>query len=81
MMNISSYKKEVGLMKLENLIAARETVSTESFPIPDKELLSRFEQIYTGAVNDVLRQFCLLEHRLTATKAMSPLGGYLPSAT
>jgi hypothetical protein len=26
-----------------------------AFPIPEKELLSRYEQLYTGAVNDVLR--------------------------
>lgn len=51
-------------MNLEKLIQTRESVSTEPFPIAVKELLSRFEQLYTGAVNDVLREFCLLEQAL-----------------
>lgn len=63
-MSIDAYKKEVGLMNLENLIQARETVTIEPFPIPEKELLARFEQLYTGAVNDVLREFCLLKQAL-----------------
>ncbi len=58
------YKKEVGMMKLEKLIAEREYISTRTFPIPDNELLLRFEQLYTGAVNDVLREFCLLNQAL-----------------
>ena len=63
-MSIDTYKKEVGLMNLEKLIEARETVKCEPFPIPEKELLLRFEQLYTGAVNDVLREFCLLDQAL-----------------
>lgn len=63
-MSIDTYKKEVGLMNLENLIRTRESVDIQPFPIPDKELLSRFEQLYTGAVNDVLREFCLLQQAL-----------------
>jgi len=58
------FRKEVGMMNLEKIIAERETISTCVFPIPDKELLSRFEQLYTGAVNDVLREFCLLNQAL-----------------
>jgi regulator of RNase E activity RraA len=57
-------QKEAKLMKLENLIAAREEVSIKPFPIPQAELLKRFEQLYTGAVNDVLREFCLLDQAL-----------------
>jgi regulator of RNase E activity RraA len=52
------------MMNLEKLIAAREGVSTQEFPVPQKELLGRFEQLYTGAVNDVLREFSLLEQAL-----------------
>ncbi len=63
-MSTDQYKKEIGMMNLEKLIAEREGVSTQSFPIPGKELLSRYEQLYTGAVNDVLREFCLLEQAL-----------------
>lgn len=51
-------------MNLEKLIESRERISTVEFPIPVKELLSRFEQLYTGAVNDVLREFCLIEQAL-----------------
>lgn len=58
------FRKEVGMMNLERLIAEREFISTNSFPIDDKELLARFEQLYTGAVNDVLREFCLLNQAL-----------------
>jgi 4-hydroxy-4-methyl-2-oxoglutarate aldolase len=54
-------QKEAKMMKLEKLIAARETVSTKAFPIPVKEILSRFEQLYTGAISDVLREHALLD--------------------
>jgi regulator of RNase E activity RraA len=58
------FRKEVGMMNLEKIIAEREAISTKIFPIPDNELLSRFEQLYTGAVNDVLREFCLINQAL-----------------
>jgi regulator of RNase E activity RraA len=58
------FRKEVGMMNLEALIAERESISTKAFPIEDNELLHRFEQLYTGAVNDVLREFCLLNQAL-----------------
>ncbi len=51
-------------MKLEKLVELRENVSTKTFPVAEKELLTRFEQLYTGAVNDVLREFCLLNQTL-----------------
>jgi 4-hydroxy-4-methyl-2-oxoglutarate aldolase len=63
-MSIDQYKKEIGMMNLERLIEEREEISRVSFPISDKELLNRFEQLYTGAVNDVMREFCLLEQAL-----------------
>lgn len=63
-MNVEQYKKEVGMMNLEKLIESREHVSQDVFPIPEKELLTRFEQLYTGAINDVLREFCLLSQAL-----------------
>jgi len=63
-MSIDTYRKEVGMMNLEKLIETREDISTKEFPVPTKELLARFEQLYTGAVNDVLREFCLLEQAL-----------------
>lgn len=63
-MSVDQYKKEVGLMNLEKLIESREGKSEASFPMSEKELLQRFEQLYTGAVNDVLREFCLLNQAL-----------------
>lgn len=63
-MSIGLYKEEIGMMRLENLINAREKVSDIVFPIPENELLSRYEQLYLGAVNDVLREFCLLNQAL-----------------
>ena len=63
-MSTDQYKKEVGMMNLEKLIADRETISKKEFPIPEKELLARFEQLYTGAISDVLREFCLLNQSL-----------------
>ncbi len=62
--DIQAYKKEVGMMNLEKLIAARETISTEPFPIADEELLARYEQLYTGAISDVLREHALLDQAL-----------------
>ncbi|MEO6003935.1 MAG: RraA family protein [Opitutus sp.] len=60
----SLLQKEAKMMKLERLIAARETVSTQPFALPVKEMLARYEQLYTGAVSDVLREFCLLDQAL-----------------
>ena len=63
-MSSQQLKNEVAMMHLEQLIKEREKVSVTSFPIPEKELLSRYEQLYTGAINDVLREFCLLNQAL-----------------
>ncbi len=63
-MSVDQYKKEVGMMNLEKLIESREAKTIVIFPIDDKELLYRYEQLYTGAVNDVLREFCLLDQAL-----------------
>lgn len=62
--SVDQYKKEVGMMNLDSLIAEREGRSEVSFPVPDGELLQRFEALYTGAVNDVLREFCRLDQAL-----------------
>lgn len=63
-MSVDAYKKEVGMMKLDKLIETRESVSDKPFPVSVKELLSRYEQLYTGAISDVLREFCLLDQAL-----------------
>jgi regulator of RNase E activity RraA len=77
-MSIEHYKKEIGMMNLEKLIDSRETVSSTGFPIPEKELLCRFEKLYTGAVNDVLREFCLLNQALP--NRIKPLREYRTTA-
>jgi len=63
-MSVENYKKEIGMMNLEKLIETRESISKKEFPVPEKELLSRFEQLYAGAVCDVMREFCLLNQAL-----------------
>lgn len=63
-MSINQYKKEVEMMKLDKLIEMREGISDKQFPISTHELLQRFEKLYTGAVNDVLREFCLMNQAL-----------------
>jgi regulator of RNase E activity RraA len=63
-MSTDQWKKEVEMMNLEGLVEAREGVSKKKFPIPEKELLNRFEELYTGSVNDVLRELCFLDQAL-----------------
>jgi regulator of RNase E activity RraA len=63
-MSIDSYKKEVSMMNLDKLTEERQRIPDTSFPITDTELLERYEQLYTGAISDVLREFCLLEQSL-----------------
>lgn len=60
----SMLQKEAKMMNLEKLIASRESVSIKEFPVPVKEVLARYEKLYTGAINDVMREFCLLEQAL-----------------
>lgn len=57
-------QKEAELMKLEELIRTRERIPDCEFPIPVKELCERYEKLYTGAINDVLRERCLLDQNL-----------------
>ncbi len=57
-------QKEAKMMKLENLIREREGISKVEFPVPVKELLQRYEALYTGAINDVMREFCMLNQAL-----------------
>jgi len=57
-------QQECMMMKLERLIDQRESISTKPFPVPLQELLARYEKLYTGAINDVLRELCRLEQAL-----------------
>ena len=51
-------------MNLDKLIAQRERKEQKPFPVSEEELCARYEQLYTSAVNDVLREFCLLDQAL-----------------
>ncbi len=58
-------------MKLDKLIETREKISSKEFPIPVKELCARYEALFTGVINDVLREYCLMDQALPA--AIAPL--------
>jgi len=79
-MSVEKYKKEVGMMNLERLIEAREDIPAIDFPVEDKVLLLRYEQLYTGAVNDVLREFTLLNqalpHRIKPLREYKTVAGF-----
>lgn len=51
-------------MNIEKLIEHQEGIIDVEFPISIEELLSGLENLYTGAVNDALREFCLLNQAL-----------------
>ena len=43
-------------MKLDNLKAKLDNINLSKLTIPEKEICERFEKLYTGAVNDVMRK-------------------------
>lgn len=51
-------------MKLDKLREKLDAIDLTPFPVSDRELCERFEQLYTGAVNDVLREFTLMDQAL-----------------
>ncbi|UZR99557.1 RraA family protein [Chondrinema litorale] len=51
-------------MKLDALKAKLDKKEIVDLPITEKELCDRYEQLYTGAVNDVLRERTLLDQAL-----------------
>lgn len=51
-------------MNLEKLIALREAREWSDFPVSEQEICKRYERLYTGAINDVLREFCLVDQAL-----------------
>lgn len=57
-------QREAAMMNLERLIAERELVDDAPLAIPAKELIGRYEALYTGAISDVLREFCLMDQAL-----------------
>lgn len=59
--------KEAGLMNLDKLIAARQRMPDKPLSIPIRELCERYEKLYTGCINDVMRELCLLNQNLPST--------------
>lgn len=57
-------QQEARMMKLQKLIDTREHIPTGDFPVPVSELCARYERLYTGAINDVMREMCLLDQNL-----------------
>ncbi|MBN1181065.1 MAG: RraA family protein [Bacteroidales bacterium] len=54
-------------MKLEDLIDRFDNVTICELSIPEKEICARFENLYTGAVNDVMREMTLMDQALPCT--------------
>lgn len=65
-------------MKLEKLIEARSKKALKEFPIPVKELCERYERLFTGAVNDVLREMNLPHQTLPSS--ITPLRDHMTVA-
>ena len=63
-MSSEQLKKEVEQINLDELTQMREEIPVVTFPISDRELLARYEKLYTGAISDVLRGFCYLNQAL-----------------
>ncbi|WP_108660933.1 RraA family protein [Acuticoccus kandeliae] len=57
-------QREASMMKLERLIAERESVDDAPLAVPQAELLARYEKLYTGAISDVLRENLLMDQAL-----------------
>ena len=60
----NEFQNEAKLMELEDLIRTRERIPSCELSIPLRELCERYEKLYTGAINDVLRERCLLDQAL-----------------
>lgn len=66
-------------LSTEKLRAIRETIDNSPLEIPELELCQRYERLYTGAVNDVMRELCLtnqaLPHQIMPLKMEMTLCG------
>ena len=52
------------MMRIEKLKAMRDKHEIKPLPIAEKELCERYEELYTGAVSDVLREHALVDQAL-----------------
>ncbi len=66
-------RAEVKAMQLDWLVEEREGRAMVALPIPQAELIERYERLYAGAVSDVLREHRLMDqalpHRVQPLKA------------
>jgi len=46
-------------MNVDRLQQERDTIDLCDLPITEREICERFEKLYTGAVNDVMRELCM----------------------
>jgi len=46
-------------MDTGRLKALRDTIEQVTFSVPEEEIIERYERLYTGAVNDVMREMCM----------------------
>lgn len=51
-------------MQTDRLQMLRDTVEMVELSRPEEELIARYEKLYTGAVNDVMREMCLINQAL-----------------
>lgn len=56
--------KPADKMNLTELRRLRDNIDPFDFPIPEEEIVKRYEKLYTGCVNDVLRELCLTSQTL-----------------
>jgi len=54
----------MSMMRLDRLTELRDTISSKPFPIPDEELIRRYEALFGGPVSDVMREFTMLDQTL-----------------
>ncbi|MCL2745282.1 MAG: RraA family protein [Planctomycetaceae bacterium] len=72
--------KPAGKMNLENLRRLRDVVDPAGFSVPESDIIARYEKLYTGCVNDVLRELCLtnqaLPHEIKPLRDEMVLAGF-----
>ena len=51
-------------MHTEKLRALRDTIEQVELSRPEEEIIGRYEKLYTGAINDVMREMCLTNQAL-----------------
>lgn len=53
-------------MNIERLQHLRDDVEEIAFSLSEEEIIARYEKLYTGCVNDVMREMCLTNQALPA---------------